>query len=108
MENKMIYIAQRWDKAQTCDLFDIAITYSIDEARAACVTEWHHLTRRERAKAYLYIIGFAVDVIPGETAKDAWKRHLEQDDIPGDPEYYEEYNEADDDQGEQATAEREV
>lgn len=104
----MIYNAQRWPKAQTGDVFDIAITYSIDEARAACDAEWHHLTRRERAKVYMDIRGVVVDVLPGETAGDAWHRHWEQDDIPGDPEYYEEYNEADDDQGKQAAAEMEV
>ena len=66
------------------DSFDLAITFDLAEATKAMETDLKHQTPAERAKSSTYIEAREIDVLDGETAKEAYNRLLDADEWPGD------------------------
>ena len=87
---KMVYIAQRCERKDTSDIWDVAVTFDLEEARAACKADWEHMTRFEQIRNRQYIEGYMLDVEDGETAGDAYNRAIDNDELCRDPNYYEE------------------
>ena len=72
------------------DSFDLCYTFDKAESERVCRNDIDHMTDREREKSCVSVEGFVVDVLPGETAKDAAARLFEEDEMPNDPDFYEE------------------
>lgn len=86
---KNIYIA-RSDRKHG-DSFDLTVTFDLAEARKAAQDVLDHLTAKEREQTTNHIDGYTVEVLDGESARDAYHRLLTDDELPCDPDFYEEY-----------------
>lgn len=88
---KTIYIA-RSDRKHG-DSFDLTVTFDLSEARKVAEDRRDHLTAKEREQTTTHIDGYTVEILDGESARDAYHRLLIEDELPCDPGYYEEPNE---------------
>lgn len=88
---KTIYIA-RSDRRHG-DSFDLFATFDLAEARKAIEDGLDHLTAKEREQTTNHIDGYTVEILDGESAVDAYHRLLDEDELPSDPDYYDEPNE---------------
>lgn len=70
------------------DSFDLAVSYDIAEVRQALDMDFYHMTAAERKNSQLYIEGYSVDILDGETAKEAYSRAIDEDIQPS---FYEEF-----------------
>ena len=88
MENKEIFITRdRRDGSK----YDILATFDKDKAIEAADQGRYHLTIRERRNTVTSIESYRVKVLDGETAREAYDRLLDTDELPSDPASYETY-----------------
>lgn len=94
--SKWLYIAFEYGQGVYEPL---AYTFSAEEAIDACEYDYRHLTKQERKERELWVEGYDLsayefEVMPDETARDAFKRWDESLDGVGfpDPDTYVEFS----------------
>jgi len=87
-ESRTIYVAE--SSRKDGDTFTLCASFDRADAFQAADVERYLLTPCERRFTTTSVQSFTVDVLSGETAKDAMDRLLESDEWPDDPETYEE------------------